>query len=38
VDEAFSEVEAMVIEDQKIVALGSFEDLNNEYRQSAQFD
>jgi hypothetical protein len=36
VDEAFSEVEAMVIKDQKIIALGSFNDLNNEYRQSAQ--
>jgi hypothetical protein len=36
VDEAFSEVEAMVIQDQKIVALGSFEDLNNEYGKSAQ--
>lgn len=36
VDEAFSEVEAMVIKDQKIVALGSFEDLNNEYGKSAK--
>ncbi|MEN2283395.1 amidohydrolase [Algoriphagus sp. SE2] len=36
VDEAFSEVEAMVIKDQKIVAVGSFENLNNEYGQSAK--
>lgn len=36
VDEAFSEAEAMVIKDQKIVAVGSFEDLNNEYGKSAQ--
>jgi predicted amidohydrolase YtcJ len=36
VDETFSEVDAMVIEDQKIVALGNFEDLNNEYGESAR--
>jgi predicted amidohydrolase YtcJ len=36
VDETFSEVEAMVIKDRKIVATGSFEELNNEYGKSAK--
>ena len=36
VDDGFSEADAMVIKDQKIVAVGSFEDLNHEYGKSAQ--
>lgn len=36
VDKAFSEVEAMVIKDQKIIATGSFDELNNDYGQNAK--
>jgi predicted amidohydrolase YtcJ len=36
VDEAFSEVEALVIEDQKIIATGSFDDMNNKYGETAK--
>lgn len=36
VDESFSEVEAIVIKDKKIVAVGSFEELNNNYGQNAK--
>lgn len=35
VDEAFSEVEALVINNQKIIATGSFDDMNNKYGQRA---
>lgn len=35
VDEAFSEVEALVIEGQKIIASGSFDDLNHQFGKSA---
>lgn len=36
VDEKFSEVEALVVEGQKIIAVGSFDDINNQYGKNAQ--
>ena len=36
-DKAFSEVEALVIEDKKIIASGSFDEMENQYGKTAKF-